>query len=96
MGACKVGKQVNGLPGLDAHAIVKQDRNRRRSKARIDFDYTPSLIQFVLSNKLVDVALVGMRTQDMVDSYVEIWRNENGRIDIDQLWNRYEQPKISA
>jgi len=61
-----------------------------------DFDYTPSLIQFVLSNKLVDVALVGMRTQDMVESSVEIWRNENGRIDIDQLWNRYEQPKISA
>ena len=26
------------------------------------FDYTPALIQFVLSNRLVDVALVGMRT----------------------------------
>ncbi len=25
------------------------------------FDYTPALIQFVLSNPLVDVALVGMR-----------------------------------
>jgi aryl-alcohol dehydrogenase-like predicted oxidoreductase len=60
------------------------------------FDYTPSLIQFVLSNRLVDIALVGMRTQEMVESSVAIWRDENGRIDIDQLWNRYEQPKVTA
>lgn len=54
------------------------------------FDYSPSLIQFVLSNKLVDIALVGMRTPDMVESSVDIWRNEAGRIDVDALWNRYE------
>jgi aryl-alcohol dehydrogenase-like predicted oxidoreductase len=57
------------------------------------FDYTPALIQFVLSNHLVDVALVGMRTEEMVDSCVSIWRDENGRIDIDQLWERYEKTK---
>lgn len=54
------------------------------------FDYTESLLQFVLSNKLVDVALVGMRTQAMVASSVAIWQNEGGRLDIDKLWNRYE------
>ena len=27
-----------------------------------DFDYSPALLQFVLSNNLIDVALVGMRT----------------------------------
>jgi|GEM_PF-3230245 hypothetical protein len=96
MHACKVGKQANGLLGLEAHAIVKRDRDRRRSKAGINFDYAPRLTPSVLSNKLVDVALVGMRTQDMVESSVEIWRNENDRIDFEQLWNRYEQPKISA
>ncbi|MBB3456411.1 hypothetical protein FHT86_004719 [Rhizobium sp. BK313] len=96
MGACKVGKQVNGLLDPEAHAIVKQDRDRRRSKAGINFDYAPSLTQSVLSNKLVDVALVGTRTQDMVESSVEIGRNENDRIDIEQLWNHYEQPKTSA
>ncbi len=53
------------------------------------FDYTPGLIQFVLSNKFVDVALVGMRTRSDVVSSVDIWRNEAGRIDVDKLWNRY-------
>jgi aryl-alcohol dehydrogenase-like predicted oxidoreductase len=53
------------------------------------FDYTPALIQFVLSNRLVDVALVGMRTVAEVESCVDIWRDESGRIDIDGLWNRF-------
>ncbi|WP_454857383.1 aldo/keto reductase [Rhizobium binxianense] len=57
------------------------------------FDYTPGLIQFVLSNRLVDVGLVGMRTKDMVESCVEIWRDETGRIDVEELWNRYERAK---
>jgi aryl-alcohol dehydrogenase-like predicted oxidoreductase len=53
------------------------------------FDYTESLLQFVMSNNLVDVALVGLRTEAMVDSAMVTWRNESGRIDIDKLWNRY-------
>ena len=43
-----------------------------------DFDYTPALIQFVLSNPLIDVALVGMRTPAEVDANVAIWRDEGG------------------
>ena len=53
------------------------------------FDYTPALIQFVLSNPLIDVALVGMRTAAEVDANVAIWRDEAGRIDVTQLWTRY-------
>ena len=53
------------------------------------FDYTPALIQFVLSNRLVDVALVGMRTVREVESCVGIWKDESGRIDIDALWHRF-------
>ncbi len=53
------------------------------------FDYTPALIQFVFSNKLVDVALVGMRSVEDVESCAQIWKDESGRIDIDALWNRY-------
>lgn len=60
------------------------------------FDYTPALIQFVLSNRLVDVALVGMRTEKMVESCVDIWRDEGGRIDVDELWNRYEKAKEAS
>jgi aryl-alcohol dehydrogenase-like predicted oxidoreductase len=37
-----------------------------------DFDYSPALLQFVLSNKLVDVALVGMRTPEEVDKNIAV------------------------
>ena len=53
------------------------------------FDYTPALIQFVLSNPLIDTALVGMRTPEEVDANVATWRDEAGRIDVTQLWTRY-------
>jgi hypothetical protein len=53
------------------------------------FDYTPALIQFVLSNPLIDVALVGMRTPEEVDANVATWRDEAGRIDVTALWTRY-------
>jgi aryl-alcohol dehydrogenase-like predicted oxidoreductase len=53
------------------------------------FDYTAALIQFVLSNPLIDVALVGMRTPEEVDANVATWRDEAGRIDVTGLWTRY-------
>jgi aryl-alcohol dehydrogenase-like predicted oxidoreductase len=53
------------------------------------FDYTAALIQFVLSNPLIDAALVGMRTPEEVDANVAIWRDEAGRIDVTDLWTRY-------
>jgi uncharacterized protein len=53
------------------------------------FDYTAALIQFVLSNPLIDVALVGMRTAAEVDANVATWRDEAGRIDVTGLWTRY-------
>ena len=56
------------------------------------FDYTPALIQFVLSNPLIDTALVGMRTPEEVDANVATWRDEAGRIDVTGLWTRYVEP----
>jgi len=53
------------------------------------FDYTPPLIQYVLSNPLVDLALVGMRTRDMVVRNVQIAEDLDGRIDIDEVFRRY-------
>lgn len=53
------------------------------------FDYTPALIQFVLSNPLVDVALVGMRTPDEVHANLAVVIDTTGRIDLDQLHERY-------
>jgi aryl-alcohol dehydrogenase-like predicted oxidoreductase len=54
-----------------------------------NFDYTPALIQFVLSNRLIDVALVGMRTAEDVDGSLAAWRDLAGRIDVEALWGRY-------
>jgi uncharacterized protein len=53
------------------------------------FDYTPALIQFVLSNPLIDVALVGMRTPEEVRADVALVDDIDGRIDLDQLHQRY-------
>ena len=53
------------------------------------FDYTPALIQFVLSNPLVDVALVGMRDAATVEANVRIWRDVANRIDLAALHARY-------
>jgi aryl-alcohol dehydrogenase-like predicted oxidoreductase len=54
-----------------------------------DFDYTSALIQFVLSNPLIDTVLVGMRTTEEVDANVAAWRDEASRIDVTALWTRY-------
>jgi uncharacterized protein len=56
------------------------------------FDYTEALIQFVLSNPLVDVALVGMRSVAEVEANVRIWRDVAHRIDLFALHARYVQP----
>ena len=53
------------------------------------FDYARALIQFVLSNPLVDVALVGMRTAALVQENVAVCDDLAGRIDLEQLHNRY-------
>ena len=53
------------------------------------FDYTFALLQFVLSNPLVNVALVGMRTPTEVKENVRICGNTSGRIDIARLHEKY-------
>ena len=53
------------------------------------FDYTPALLQFNLSNPLVDVALVGMRDASTVQANVAICEDFAGRIDLDALHKKY-------
>lgn len=52
-------------------------------------DYTPDLIQFQLSNPLIDVVLVGMRRVERVEQNVAIVENTAGRIDIDRMHTYY-------
>ena len=54
-----------------------------------DFDYTRALIQFELSNPLIDVALIGMRSVKRVEQNVEICEDRSGRIDLSELHQRY-------
>jgi aryl-alcohol dehydrogenase-like predicted oxidoreductase len=53
------------------------------------FDYTPALLQFNLSNPLVDVALLGMFNADQVKANVAICEDLSSRIDIKDLHTRY-------
>lgn len=53
------------------------------------FDYTRALIQFVLSNPYVDVALIGMRTAKRVIENVDIVNDVAGRVDIQAVHTRY-------
>jgi len=56
-----------------------------------DFDFTPHLLQFVLSNPLVNVALVGMRTVDEVECNVAIANDMDGRVDHKKLQRKYPE-----
>lgn len=53
------------------------------------FDYSAALLQFVLSNPMVDVALVGMRTPAEVERNVAVASDLSGRIDIARLHGKY-------
>jgi aryl-alcohol dehydrogenase-like predicted oxidoreductase len=53
------------------------------------FDYSAALLQFVLSNPLVDVALVGVRTAAQVEANVKAAEDLNARVDLAKLFQRY-------
>lgn len=55
------------------------------------FDYTSALLQFVLSNPLVNVALVGMRTADEVERNVATANDLSGRVDHEELHRKYPE-----
>jgi len=54
-----------------------------------DFDYSPALLQFVLSDPLVDVALIGMRTPEEVEANFTVLNDLDGRIDIEEMHRKY-------
>lgn len=53
-----------------------------------NYDYNRALIQFVLSNPLVDVVLIGMRSAARVMQNIEIINDTAGRIDLKVLHKR--------
>ncbi|MDA1280542.1 MAG: aldo/keto reductase [Chloroflexi bacterium] len=53
------------------------------------YDYSSALLQFVLSNGLIDVALVGMRTPQEVERNVAVLHDTANRIDLSQLHEKF-------
>ncbi len=53
------------------------------------FNYNAALLQFVLANPLVDVALVGMRDIATVECNVDVANDLDGRIPLDRMHERY-------
>jgi len=53
------------------------------------FDYSPALLGFVLSNPLVDVALVGMRNAAEAAANAAVCGDLNMRMDLGELHTRY-------
>ena len=56
-----------------------------------EYDYTSALLQFVLSNPLVNVALVGMRTVAEVEQNVKTANDLSGRVDHEELHRKYPE-----
>ena len=52
-----------------------------------DYDYTPDLIRFTLSNPYVDVALVGMRTVSEVKANIELEADD--LLDLDAIHKKF-------
>jgi aryl-alcohol dehydrogenase-like predicted oxidoreductase len=52
-----------------------------------DYDNTPDLIKFALSNPCVDIALVGMRTVSEVRANIEVEAGD--RLDLDAIHRKF-------
>jgi aryl-alcohol dehydrogenase-like predicted oxidoreductase len=81
-------KQGLGIAAMRAPTSGTFQRWIKMIRPDDTFDYGPALIQFVLSNPLVDVALVGMRSPQRVRQNVAIANDLAGRIDIRALHKR--------
>ncbi len=53
------------------------------------FDYSAALLQFTLSNPLIDVALAGMRTPEEVDRNLAVLNDTSGRVDMEKLHRKF-------
>jgi aryl-alcohol dehydrogenase-like predicted oxidoreductase len=81
-------KQGLGIAAMRVPTSGAFQRWMKMIRPEDNFDYGPSLIQFVLSNPLVDVALVGMRSPERVRQNLAIANDLAGRIDLRTLHRR--------
>ncbi len=77
MGVCTMRNLTSGIFQKWVKQVNRNDNH----------DYTGDLLSFVLSNPLVEVALVGMRTQEMVEA--NVCEDSSRRVDLAQLHEKY-------
>jgi uncharacterized protein len=61
----------------------------RAAAPGVEIDFPTALLQFQLSNPVLDVALVGMRTPTEVEKNVAVAKNLEGRIDLRAVHEHY-------
>ncbi|MDR3085392.1 MAG: aldo/keto reductase [Christensenellaceae bacterium] len=82
-------KKGLGIAAMRATTSGTFQRWMRAVRPGDNFDYTSALIQFVLSNPLVDVVLIGMRSKERVLQNVAIMDDASGRVDLSLIHERY-------
>ncbi|MDR3247214.1 MAG: aldo/keto reductase [Treponema sp.] len=81
-------QQGLGIAAMRASSSGTFQRWMKMIRPDDTFDYGPALIQFVFSNPLVDVVLVGMRSPERVRQNVAIANDIAGRVDIRAVHKR--------
>jgi aryl-alcohol dehydrogenase-like predicted oxidoreductase len=71
---------------------VFQKLMRQALPETAEWNWEPFLLNFVLSNPLIDVALVGMRRAEEVERNNAVSDDTSGRIDLEQLHVRHFPP----
>jgi len=85
MGVIVMRSLTSGIFQKWLASVFPQELENRALKDRLN----QALLSFVLSNPLVDCALVGMRTVDEVVQNVQFAQDRQFRVDLDHIHERY-------
>ena len=80
------GMGIVAMRGLTAGLF---QRWFREAVPEVEIDFASVLLQFQLSNPLLDVALIGMRSPAEVERNVSVANNVDGRIDLRSVHEHY-------
>lgn len=88
---CMIAAQDADMGIVTMRSLTSGVFQRWMSTIRPDdnFDYSAALMQFTLSNPLIDVALAGMRTPDEVDRNIAVLNDKSGRVDLEELHRKF-------
>lgn len=84
---CMIAARDAGMGIVTMRSLTSGAFQRWMAAIRPDdhFDYSAALLQFNLSNPLIDVALAGMRSPAEVDQNIAVLNDTDGRVDLDAI-----------